>query len=295
MRALRAVVVIGLAASAAARAGEHAPEVVATRTRQMAAILGLEPVLARIESAPSGGDLEATLERLQLRDDVLADLTRISLLINATLAQLEEEHAAATSAQSFVENRHTRAVASWNIAALMVGSGLSIVGSAMQFDGTGTAFAGDGLIIGGAAIATAFSIVALARKNRGLPPHAIETNFLAPLLGRAPTAESALPEPVWRYLDTTLAGEPDSLRRQLVERWVRRGTVSRADSPAMRRKIDLLTRPVSRREVIPADVLDDRAEMLADLRTVVSGMHVELQNLVREVRARRATVPPPSR
>jgi hypothetical protein len=287
VRAVGAFVVVALAASVAASAEQRSPDVAAARSRQMAAILGLEPLIERIASAPSGGGLEATLERLQLRDDVLAELQRISLLINATLAQLEEEHAAAASAQSFVEDGHTRAVASWNIAALMVGNGLSIVGSAMQFDGNRQAFAGDGIIIGGAAIATAFSIVALTRRKQGRTPHAIETGFLAPLLGRTPSADSTLPEPVWRYLDTPLAGEPGSLRRQLVDRWVRRGTIARTDSPSARRKIDLLTRPISRREVVPADVLDDRAEMLADLRSRVAGMHVELQALVAEVRAHR--------
>jgi hypothetical protein len=289
MRAVRTVVVVALAASLAASAEERSPDVAAARSRQIAAILGLEPVIERIASAPSGGGLEATLERLQLRDDILAELQRISLLINATVAQLEEEHAAATTAQSYVENGYTRAVASWNIAALIVGSGLSIVGSSMQFDGNGQAFAGDGIIIAGAAIATAFSIVALTRKNQGRTPHAITTNFLAPLLGRTPSADSMLPEPVWRYLDTPLAGEPGSLRSQLIELWGRRGTIARTDSPSMRRKIDLLTRPVSRREVVPADVLDDRAEMLADLRSRVASMHVELQALVREVRAHQTT------
>ena len=90
-------------------------------------------------------------------------------------------------------------------------------------------------------------------------------------------------------LDTPLAGEPGSLRSQLVEKWGRRGIIARTDSPSMGRKIDQLTRLVSRRDVVPADVLDDRAEMLADLRSRVSSMHVELQALVREVRARRTS------
>ena len=288
MRAWGAVVVVVvLAASGAAGAGERAPEVAAARSRQIAAILGLEPILDRIANAPSAGGLEATLQRLQLRDDILAELQRITVLIDATIAQIEQEQAAAAGAQSFVEDRHTRSVASWNIAALIVGNALSIVGSSMQFDGNGQAYAGDGIIVGGAAIATAFSIVALTRKNQGRSPHAITTNFLAPLLGRTPTADSTLPEPVWRYLDTPLAGEPGSLRSRLVEQWTRRGTLPRGDSPAVRHTLDLLTRPISRREVVPADVLDDRAEMLADLRSGVAGLHVELQELVREVRAQR--------
>lgn len=284
MRALRAVVVVALAASAAG-ATNRSPEVAAARARQMAQILGLEPLVARIERAPAGGGLEATVERLQLRDDVLAELQRASVLIDATLAQLQAEHAAAAGAQAFGEDRQLHAVARWNIAALLVGSGLSIVGTAMQFDGTSQAYAGDALILVGAAVAAGVSIVALTHDTRARVPHAIDTKFLAPLVGATPTADSVLPEAVWRYLDTPLFGEPASLRAQLVERWRQRGTLPSGDSPKARRKIELLTRPLSSGERVPADVLDDRAEMLADLRARVAGMHVDVEALLREVRA----------
>jgi hypothetical protein len=117
----------------------------------------------------------------------------------------------------------------------------------------------------------------------------ITTNFLAGPLGRAPTADSALPPPIRRYLDAPLAGEPASLRAQLFERWVRRGTVPADRSPEALRKIALLTRPLSARQNVPADVLEDRAEMLSDLRARIAGMHVDVQRLVRYVRAKRVT------
>lgn len=289
MRALGAVVVVALAASATARAGEPSPEVDAARARQMAGILGVESILSRIERAPAGGGLDAIVTRLELRDDIVAELQRIALVINAAIAQLDEERSAAAGAQSFVESGYARAVAGWNIAALIVGNSLTIVGTAMQFDGTAQAYTGDGLILGGAAMATAFSIVALTRKSQGPVPHAIDTNYLAPLFGELPTAESVLPALVWRYLDTPLAGEPASLRAQLLERWVRRGTVPADRSPAALRKIALLTRPLSSRQKVPADVLEDRAEMLSDLRARIAGMHVDVQRLVRYVRAERVT------
>jgi hypothetical protein len=268
-----------------------AAEEPAARSRQIAAILGLEPVIERIESAPAGGGLEAILERLELRDDTLAELQHVDLLISVALALIDQEQSAAASAQSIIAERHDHSVASWNIAALIVGNVTSIVGSAMQFDGTRMSFAGDGIILGGAAVATAFSIVALSRHNRGRPPHPIKTNVLAPLLGRVPNADSTLPEPVWKYLDTPLAGAPTSLRNQLIQDWQRRGNISLDDSPSARRRIDLLTRPLSAHEVIHADVLDDRAVMLADLHGRVAAMHVDMELLIREVRARRVARP----
>jgi hypothetical protein len=92
---------------------------------------------------------------------------------------------------------------------------------------------------------------------------------------------------VWKYLDTPLAGEPASLRSQLVQRWVHQGSVSLDNTPAARRKIDLLTRPISRNEAIPAADLGDRTEMLIDLRASISGMHDDVHALVEHVRAQR--------
>jgi hypothetical protein len=158
----------------------------------------------------------------------------------------------------------------------------------MQFDGTTQAYAGDGIILAGAGLATAFSIIALVRHNRGRPPHAIKTNVLAPLFGRPAARDSALPDPVWRYLDTPLYGEPASQRVQLLQMWQHRGAIALDDSPAARRKIDLLTRPLSPREVVAAGVLDDRAAMLADLHGRVAAMHVDVEALIHEVRRTRA-------
>jgi hypothetical protein len=288
VRALRTAIAFALAASTSVGAEERSPEIAAARSRQIAVILGLESFLERVESAPSGTRLEDRLDRLQLRDEMLSELQRLSFLIDATVARIEQEHSAAAGARSFLEGGYTRAVTNWNIAAVLVGNGLAIVGTALQFDGSAQAFAGDGVVLGGAAIATAFSIVALTRKDQGRTPHAIETNFLSALLGRTPTPDSVLPAPVLRYLEVPLAGEPGSLRSQLMEQWMRRGSIPRTESRERRQKIDLLTRPLWRREVVSADVLADRAEMLADLRSRVAGMHVDLQRLMREVRARPA-------
>ena len=253
----------------------------------MAAILELDPILSRIEQAPAGGGLDAVVARLELRDDILAELQRIALLVDASIAQLDQERTAVAGAQAFVASGYARRVTGWNVAALIVGNSTTIIGTAMQFDGTTQAYAGDAIILGGAAAATACSIVALTRKSQAGVPHAVATNYLAPLFGEKPTADSVLPAPVWRYLDTPLAGEPASLRSQLLERWARRGTVPRDRSPAALSKIGLLTRPLSARQVVSAEVLDDRAEMLADLRARVAGMRVDVQLLVRYVRGKR--------
>jgi hypothetical protein len=271
--------------AAAVAVTEPAPERQAARLDQLAGIFEVQPVVARLQHAAPGAGVEDRLERIQLRQDALSELDRVALMIDATLARLEREQDATINARNTLTARHARTVVTWSIAATLAGSGTAIIATSLQFEGTIEGRVGNGLAIGGSALALSFSIVALTRKNRGTPPYAIETNLLAQLLGRAPTPESTLPDPVWRYLDTTLSGAAASLRSQLLAAWVEEGSLPAAPSASRARTIDLLTRPISARESIAADVLSTRAHMLADLRARVALMKIDLQALVTHVRA----------
>jgi len=276
-------VAVAVLLACAARADEHA---LTPRSQQIASILGLEPLLEHIAELAANPN-PTLLEFLKLRQDALIELEEVSLMIEATQAGLQQEESSTSSARSFVNDHYESSVSTWNIAALILGNGFTVVGTALQFDGNEQAYIGDGIIIGGAVVATALGVVGLIKKNKGRAPFVVETNYLAPLLGRKPTAKSELPEPVRRYLDETLAGETSSIRAQLLEKWVKQGSVSLTSSRADEHKIDLLTRPIARGSLISSDVLGDRADMLADLRARISQLYVEVRMLMHEVRAKR--------
>jgi hypothetical protein len=282
MHATLGFVLVAVVASTAAAEPASAPE--AARLDQLSDIFEVRPLIDRIQRAPTSGSVEDRLERLQLRQDAFSELDRLALMIDATLARLEGEQYPTINARNTLNARHARTVVTWSIAATLVGSGTGIVATALQFESSTAGRVGNGIAIGGSALALTFSIVALTRKNRGTPPYAIRTNCLAQLFDRTPTPESALPRPVWRYLDTRLPGEPASLRSQLRTAWVEDGTLPATPSADTQRTIDLLTRPISARESIPAEVLGQRAHMLADLRARVALMKVDLQEMVRHVR-----------
>jgi hypothetical protein len=279
------LVAVVAAAVAAMAVTEPAPERQAARLEQLAGIFEVQPLLARLEHAATGTGVEDRLERMELRQDALSELDRIALMIDATLARLERERYVTINARNTLTARHARTVVTWSIAATLAGSGTAILATALQFEGTIEGRVGNGLAIGGSALALSFSIVALTRKNRGTPPYAIETNLLAQLFGRTPTSASTLPDPVWRYLDMTLSGQATSLRSQLLAAWREEGSLPASPSESRARTIDLLTRPISARESIAADVLTTRAHMLADLSARVALMKVDLQALVSHVRA----------
>ena len=268
-----------------ATATELTPEQRAARLEQLATIFGVRSLLDRIAEAPAGSSSDAQLVRIRLREDALSNLDRIALTIATTVARIEREEFKTVNASSTLDARHNRSVQTWSLAAILTGTTTSITGTAIDLGPTPTySRIGNGIIIGGAAVAACFTVVALTRKNRSRPPFAIETNFLAQLFGRTPTRGSTLPEPVWSYLDTVLAGERVSIRDHLLEAWVKQGSVSFAPSATARHTLDLLTSPISAQQSIDASVLTSRANMLADLRATISEMAVDLQTLARHVK-----------
>jgi hypothetical protein len=284
VRGLGGWVLSGLLASTAG-AVESPPDPAAERARQVATILGLQALLESSEAAPSTDKSTETLARMRQRVDALLAIERVSLQIDGALARLEREQFAAANARDVLNNHSTRAATNWNIAAVLIGSGTNVIGTGLEFGDQAEIQAGYGVIIGGAALAAAFGIVALAQKSQGRPPYSIETNYLARLLGRSPTPRSELPEAVWRYLDTPLVGEPGSYRSQLVDRFIHEGSLSQVPTAAAQRKIDFLTKPISRGELVPTDVLDTRVNMLDDLRSRVAAMKLDLELLTRHLKA----------
>ncbi len=283
----RAHLVVALACCvASARAAADAPTDDA-RARQLAAFLGIEPQIDGSVRATPPSTIEGAIAGLDATERAIIELSRASLDLDATVARLQHEEFEAKNAHDLIVEHHDDAVARWNIAAVLVGNGITIVGSGMQFGNDTVAKWGDGVIIAGAALAAAFGVVALVRREAGPLPTPIETNLLAPLLGRTPTERSGYPPWIWRALDTPLAGAPASIRRELVEKWTRERRLPRGDAAASDRRLRLLCEPLRTARRIDADSLDDRADMLADVRERIAGLSVDLDLLWRRVHERR--------
>ncbi len=257
----------------------------AARARQLATILGIEQHIDALLGAAPPVTLEDSIAHLGAVERAIIGLSRAALDVDATLARLQHEEFEAKNAHDLIEAHHEDAVARWNIAAVLVGNGVTIIGSGMQFSSDTVAKWGDGVIIAGSVAAAAFSIVALVRRDAGPLPAAIETNLLAPLFDRPPTERSRYPAWIWRYLDTPLVGAPGSIRRQLIDKWTREGRLPTGDAAARERRLRLLCEPLLHARRIDAVTLDDRADMLADVRERLAGLSVDLDLLWRQVHA----------
>jgi hypothetical protein len=278
----RLLVVCALVGSVApARADPNGDE---GRARQLASMLALDAQLDLIRRAPPPVTTEDSIAHLHAVERVVVALSRAELDADATRARLQHEEFAAKNVHDLVEAGHETSVTRWNIAAVLVGSGAAIVGTGLEFgDDTANQW-GNGVLIAGAAVAAAFSVVALVKRDGGRLPMTLETNLLAPLFGRSATMRSQYPAWIWRYLDTPLAGAERSIRQELVDKWTQEGRLPGRDAE---RRLSLLCEPLGAARRVDATVLDDRADMLADVRERVAGLSVDLQLLWREVQAQR--------
>lgn len=271
-----AAVLLAGALGAPVLADEVAAAPAPERAEQVAKLLGLHP--------PVAAEPDQALARLRARTQALLQIERLSLRIDGTMARIEREQFEAANARQNLDSRSGKTATTYNLVAVLVGSGTTALGTALQFGNDNEIRAGYGIIIGGAAIAAAFTIAALVQKQRGKTHFPIRTDLLAQLFDRAPSSpELRLPEPIWRYLDTKLVGQPASFRRQLLDRFTHEGRLSLAATPAAQRTIDLLSRPIARGEVVPSDVLALRADMLSDLRSRVANMKIDLELLASQL------------
>jgi len=278
---MRRVLVVCLLVGNIARADQDSDE---ARARQLASILDLQPQLDLIRQAPPPTTVDESIGHLHAVERVIVALSRAELDADATRARLQHEEFESKNAHDLVEERHEASVARWNVAAVLVGSASSIVGAGTEFGDETAVKWGNGILIAGAAVAAAFSIVALVKRDKGRLPLTIETNLLAPLFDCSPTTRSRYPDWIWRYFDTPLAGARTSIRRELIDKWTSEGRLPRGDAE---RRIALLCQPLGTARRIDADVLDHRADMLADVRERVGEVSVELERLWREMQAQR--------
>jgi len=257
------------------------------RAHQLVSLLGLESQLEELTKAAPPTTLQESIARANARDDIFVALSRAGLDVDETRARLQHEEYEAKTAHDLIQRRYEDSVERWSIAAVLVGSGSTVVGTGMQYGNETVAQWGDGVAIAGAVVAAAFSVVALARHNIGSVSASIETNLLGPLFDCPPSPRSTYPDWLWRYLDTPLPGASRSIRHELLDKWGREGRLPRVALAANDRRVHHLCAPIHVRRRIDADLLDDRADMLADVRERLAGLSGDLGLVWGELRPRR--------
>lgn len=244
--------------------------------RQIANIIGVEPLLGRLSSHAVVHNM--TLDELSLRQQISETVIVASLDLDSVVDNIDNERAQMVELQNIILARRQRAIGTTNLATLALSTGLGALSGVLQFSDTTK---GTGNVIGFAAggLSTLLSFHSLRQQHSSKRPDWVLPSMLAPFF-HEPHEE--YPADIWAYLNSVPPGASRASRReQLLAQWLAVGRVPPLDSPQGAPKIALLTDTDAANKKLDMDLLAERAAMLADVRDVVSVMKRDLADLLR--------------
>jgi hypothetical protein len=283
---------VALASLGGARgAGPPTPEL-----REIEALLGLGPMLARLAALrvpPPRTDAtaeEAEGRSLSLRWEIASRLLAAGFEVDRVIAAIDRERAGLEELAAWSRASQERQARRERRAALLpsfdmdLGLGVLALGAALgtglgAFDETARA----GAIVGTLAGVLGADTSLLTGGERARAPVAVPSRMLGPCLGEAPDA--LYPPFVWRYLTQVPAGGTESRRDRLVAGWRRGGHVPPGVGLADQERIADLAEPLSPGRVPGAAVLADRQAMLTDLRAEVASLRALINRALTMARA----------
>jgi len=257
---------------------------------QLAEIIGVEPLIARLSAVTSTKDLNAEpgsslVEELLLRQQIADSIVAASLDIDVVLNKIDYELEQTVELRSILLLQRERTIGSTNLAILAIGTGLGVISSTLSFT-KGTSKAGDAVGISAGALSTLLWLRSY-RQQRGVRrPAWVLPNMLAPFFSDSEGLLSYYPSDVWTYLNSAPPGgtTQGSRREQLLAEWLAAGRIAPLDSPESKEKIPLLTSTNGADRNLHLDLLSERGAMLADVRDRVSLMKHDLRDLLKGLR-----------
>lgn len=256
---------------------------------QIARIIAVEPLIARLSALTSTKDLNAepgtSLEELLLRQQITDSIVAASLDVDSVLSKIDYEREQTVELRSILLWQRERAIGSTNLAILAIGTGLGVVSSTLSFTKS-TSKAGDavGFVAGG--LSTLLWLRSHRQQRGGKRPAWVLPDMLAPFFSESEGLHSYYPDDVWTYLNSAPPGgaSQGSRTEQLVAEWLAAGRISPLDSPQAKQKIALLTSTNAADRNLHLDSLSERGAMLADVRDRVSLMNHDLRDLLQGLR-----------
>jgi hypothetical protein len=254
--------------------------------REVAVVIGVEPLLDRLAKAPGRTDGMMSLEALSLGQEITEAVVRASLEIDGVMAEIDNEIATLAAVRAKLEARRDRILLINNIASLVSGGVAGIAGTALQFSES-TQTTGNTIGVTGSAVSTFLSFLGLRQQRGGQLALPSTTNMLAKPLGRAPGRHSDYPEEIWQYLSNVPPESQtgDTRRDELVKKWVATGLIETSSSPKAGQRIGSLTNTNEKPAKATIDLLNDRAAMLNDVRAKISIMKRDLSKLMLAIKA----------
>lgn len=260
-------------------------KVMTASLRQVAAITGLLPVMqqitamqAQFQNAPAVPTLEYLGKRqrlIYLRQKEAQILTTANLEVNATRGFIESDMAHVAEAQAAMVEKRARVLRRNTIINFISGGLTKITGYSIALAGpdlpTNVLEVVDGSVQCGL---SGLTMKELHEENflvKELPPRLAALN--------ESENKHVYPDQVWRFLNAPpLDGSGQTSRKEaLAATWQQRGMMARTDK-AVKLRAGTTRHHLALARIAP-QLLEDRAAMLSELRSLVSEMHDSLMEL----------------
>jgi hypothetical protein len=273
--------VAGLFAFSLTAAAQAPPKEVQTKqadTESVEGLVGVSSELSRLKELGGSGVHADRWEILWLHQHISERIMAVSLQVDATIAQIDNEISTANEVHDYLADRRDSTVNRANLLGILLGGGLNATSSALQLS-TNIDKSVNAIDLAGGAASVGFALVGIHAQKGGSSRFDFNSNMLAEFFDRPVLPTSQYPATVWAFLNEVSPNSPEHLTRkaQLLKTWV---VVQRIGSLTNTDKIARVTSEPSEMLKLTIDDLEDRAAMLQDVRARISFLKRDLGNLL---------------
>ena len=217
--------------------------------------------------------LESRLDLLELKQRIDQRINLSSLEISAVASEMDCEEERTSQIGTFLKKREDELESKLTVGAIIVGAAGAIVTAALVNQSSGNAGDYAGIISG--ILETGFGVGILLNKQKIDFYH--QRNALKVIWEGHETSEN-FPPSVWYYLNYFNPQQPDnnSLRFQILEKWMNLGQISEVKSHKRRKLLDIYFGEGGR---YTSEQLVNRANMYDQLESYINLMKQDLKNL----------------
>ena len=245
---------------------------------QTARFIGALPYLQRLQQRQPA--IVNPWEALASRQEILLQVTSVSLQVDATMGEIDAEIAETRELQNYLAARRQRNIDLLNLASIGIGGSVGTASAALGLTAHTRASGILGVISGSST--SALSVIGLGVGRSGHGELDVPSNMLARLFDLPGEPNNVYPPVIARFMESPAPDDAEGLnrRQRLIRTWVKVGRIPPPDSPSGHQKIArLASRPGDH---IPLSIgdLDDRQSMLYDFRARLSFLKRDLAALL---------------
>ena len=243
-----------------------------------ARLVGVQNEISRLHALSVPGAIPDRWQMLSLHQRIYERITAVSLQVDATMAQIDNEVAQANEIRGYLADRRDRRVNRANLLGIIVGGGLGATSSGLQLSSALDKPAA-GVGIGAGALSAGFGVAGIRAQQGETARFNFNSNMLAELFDQPVLPDSHYPATIAAFLDEQPLSNANGQTRkqQLIQTWLQ---VKRIDSLNSTGKIEHVTSQPSAQARLSIDDFEDRAAMLQDLRARISFLKRDLGALL---------------